>query len=153
MQFIKNVKQHKPSFNGSIKHYNWYICGKEVCDNPTQFNLSQRLGLDYRTLVTLIKVVITGENGFCMLYLSGSYSTTQQKETQQWKDNNEYYSRRSNRQRGMFTNTRDTPMKKKTPINTRDQTDNVNEYCKKNKTQRDTTMKKLEKTDDVDEKR
>ena len=33
-------------------------------------------------LLRLIKVVITGENGFRMLYLSGSYST-QQKETQQ----------------------------------------------------------------------
>ena len=30
----------------------------------------------------------------------------------------------------MFTNTRDTSMKKK-PINTGDQTDNVSEYCKK----------------------
>ena len=26
-------------------------------------------------LLRLIKVVITGDNGFCMLYLSGSYST------------------------------------------------------------------------------
>ena len=33
-------------------------------------------------LLQLIKVVITGESGFHMLYLSGSYST-QQKETQQ----------------------------------------------------------------------
>ena len=28
-------------------------------------------------LLRLIKVVITGENGFCMLYLSGSYSKQQ----------------------------------------------------------------------------
>ena len=33
-------------------------------------------------LLRLIKVVITGENGFCMLYLSGSYSTQYKKETQ-----------------------------------------------------------------------
>ena len=53
-------------------------------------------------LLRLIKVVITGENGFYMLYLSGSYST-QQKQTQQWKDNNnEHYSRRSNRQSGRY---------------------------------------------------
>ena len=55
MQFIKNVKQHKPSFNGSSKHYNWYICGKEVCADPTQFNLSQRLHSDYRTSFTTYK--------------------------------------------------------------------------------------------------
>ena len=57
-------------------------------------------------------------------------TNTRQRDTIK-KNNNEHYSRRSNRQRGMFTNTRDTPMKKNPPINTRDQTDNVNEYCKK----------------------
>ena len=37
-------------------------------------------------LLRLIKlVIITGENGFHMLYLSRSYSTQQQKETQQLK--------------------------------------------------------------------
>ena len=85
-----------------------------------------------------------------MLYLSRSYST-QDKETQLKNNNEHYYSRRSNRRRGMFTNTRDTPMKKTPPINTRDQTDNVNKYGKKNTTQRDTTIKKLEQTGDVNE--
>ena len=55
MQFIKNVKQHKPSFNGSSKHYNCYICGKEVCADPTQFKPPQRLASDYRTLFTTYK--------------------------------------------------------------------------------------------------
>ena len=38
-----------------------------------------------KQLLRLIKLVITGENGFHMLYLSRSYST-QPKETQQLKD-------------------------------------------------------------------
>ena len=52
-------------------------------------------------LFRLIKVVITGENGFYMLHLSRSYSSARNKETQ-WKSNNEHHSRRSNRRRGEY---------------------------------------------------
>ena len=143
MQFIKNVNQHKPSFSGSSKHYNWYICGKEVCANPTQFNFSQRLDSDYRTLVTTYK----GGNYrrqwlLYAVFVSRIIFNTRQRDTIEIAI--------MNTTRGDQTDdvvclpTQETHQWKKPPINTRDQTDNVNEYCKKHNTKRHNNEKTRE---------
>ena len=70
--------------------------------DTAQFKPSQPLDSDYTVehFLQLIKLVITRENGFYMLYMSRPYST-QHKETQ-WKNNNKQYSRRLSRRRGEY---------------------------------------------------
>ena len=83
MQFMKNVKQTTSILLIDQASITIDISVEKKCVliplNSNPLNAWIQI-IEY--LLRLIKVVITGENGFCMLYLSGSYST-QQKETQQ----------------------------------------------------------------------
>ena len=93
MQFIKNVKRTSITIDVSVERKCVLILLNSNHLNPWIRIIEH--------LLRLIKLVITGENGFYMLYLPRSYSSTQHKETQ-WKSNNEHHSRRSNRRRGEY---------------------------------------------------
>ena len=82
MQFIKNVKQASLLLIDQVSIAIDISVEKKCVLIPLNSNPLNAWIQIIEHLLRLIKVVITGENGFHMLYLSRSYST-QQKETQQ----------------------------------------------------------------------
>ena len=83
MQFIKNVKQHKPLLLMDQASITIDISVEKKCVLiPLNSNPLNAWIQIIEHLLRLIKVVTTGKNGFHMLYFSRSFST-QQKETQQ----------------------------------------------------------------------